>query len=144
MDYSVETGQLSRRLRQELGSIAATVLDERTWNAIQAGAGAPEAHLVAPQVKDETDGVVYNEGDFPAPVPQGHSVELSVGAHNDGASTIAVSVTIIVTDPDGIIRDDVARIFPELPAGSTLRARSHSITINKQGTWVFYALLETA
>jgi len=125
--------------------IMAGVLDEENWNAIGVSAEVTNGELRDPKIYDWTAGpagqVSYDEGDFPIPIPLNHEVTAEVMSMNAGPSSGDCRCTVYFKNPDGLTKGSHTETF-HLDPYSAIYTATTRVTINKEGTWKLYALLE--
>ena len=150
MDYKVEAGNLSEKVKREVAIIIAspTVLDEKTWDAMDVAAPVLAGHLSDPAVGDCTNPesiVWYFEGDFPVSLDIGTPIVCSVIGHNDSNVTIRMTLTLEIVDPDGVVRATISPTRSVELGGQEERQVPYSpdvVVLDKAGIWKFHTMLE--
>jgi len=115
------------------------VLDEKTWNAVDAFAPAVEGHLLPPYVRDVTDDVWYTA--LPASIPVGHTVYGDVFYYNDGDYKEIFTCTVELIDPDGRSRGKFTG-SSYVPPGEQRGEHTEDVVLDKAGIWKIHAILE--
>ncbi|GAI32952.1 unnamed protein product [marine sediment metagenome] len=141
----VAVNELRCKTREPIGKNAVIaffpVLDEKTWNAVNVSLPAAVGHLEKPVIYDETDKILYREGDLPVSIPLGHKIWGSARGYNDSAYTLSLRQTIHIIDPDGHVAGGKAYTFDIAP-GYFIEISMTSVTLDMAGLWKLYVKLE--
>lgn len=122
-----------------VGFASPAVLDEQTWNAVDAFAPAVEGHLLSPYVRDVTDDVWYTY--LPASIPVGHTVYGDVFYYNDGDYKEIFTCTVELIDPDGRSRGKFTG-SSYVPPREQRGEHTEDVVLDKAGIWKIHAILE--
>ena len=142
MDYKVEAGDLSEKVKKEVSVIVASpaVVDEKTWGAIDIP--APAGHISTPKIYDYTDTVMYVESDFPISMGLNHQIDGNALFTNDMDIDQIFSLMLEFIDPDGVSRVKEYRPGHLLHAHSGVGLITDKVTLDIAGRWKLHALME--
>lgn len=119
MDYKVEAGDLSERVKRQVGAIG-------------------EGHLEVSGIYDYDTAKTYFT--IPVTLPLGHDAFGAVLYYNDTASPLEMTCMCEFIDPDGVSRGRLTDV-ETVGAGSHKTATTDCVTLNKNGTWKLHATL---
>lgn len=118
MNYKVEVGDLSERVKTQVG--------------LKVG------HLEFSAIYEYETGKVYPI--IPVTLPYGHDVFGAVLYYNDSTSTLSMTCMCEFLDPDGVSRGkltDIKTVYP----GNHKTATTDRVTLSKYGTWRLHSTL---
>ena len=118
--------------------IAATTLDDRSWNAFQVS-GIIDGEIVSCIL--DVNSTLYLPGDFPVEVLLGDEVRAHFTYRNIGDISAQFYYYTEILDPDGMQRAYAEGNNPCNPGVQKASFRTGYIVIDKGGTWVVHGLL---
>ena len=145
MDYGIQVGDLSEKVRREVAVIVGSpaTLDERAWDAISA-VSAIGGHIEFSGLVDKTDPdnpVIYAEGDLPVTIPCGSVVFAVVLYYNDDPyATHDLTCMVEFLDPDGVSIGQ-ATVTESVGVGGHKTLSTLGITLDKAGTYNIHSVL---
>jgi len=123
---------------------APAILDEESWNAIDAVGVPAEGHLELPLLYIVGIGYIYAY-ELPYTLPLGsYSTKAFCNAVNDTDYRQDFKMTIEFLDPDGIAHGKDVDIDDIVGGGSKTMSTPYTTIGNKEGIWKIHAILETA
>jgi hypothetical protein len=127
------------RKMAQLKVAALTQVDERSWDAINVEVAEVAGAIIDPYVHDvNTDQYHFI---LPVSIPWGENARVGASGMNTGVADQIMTLTVKLLDPDGIIRASASPTTTLAP-GEVIYAETATVVLDKQGTWVIYALLE--
>ncbi len=123
MDYKVEAGDLSEKVKREMGAIVAS---------------PAEGHLEFSGIYDYD--TMKTHFTIPVTLPYGHDVFGAVLYYNDTASPMEMTCMCEFLDPDGVSAGQLTDV-ETVGAGYHRTATTDRVTLNKNGTWKLHATL---
>jgi len=124
-----------------------TQVDQETWNAIIVEAPEVAGIISGVNIWDHTIQESWGYWDFPVSIPLGHEVYAAACGRNKGTGNQIMTLTMQLSDPDGIIRSQSVYTTPapivpdDYFCDNTFDDRC---VLDKAGTWVLYIKLEAA
>lgn len=128
MDYKVEAGDLSEKVKREIGAIVAS---------------PAEGHLElwSPCLYDATDEIYYYPVDLPVTIPLGHRVFATVRYCNDDPDAAhELTCDAEFLNPAGVSKGAATATYT-VPASGSQGMFTGTITLDKAGTWKIHATL---
>jgi len=124
----------------------ATILDEKTWDAIGIGDGPiPGGRIVVQEclLTDMELDKQYHVSEFPVKIPLGHEVYGTGVGENTAGYNQEMQISVDIIDPDGISRGYNNWGVLILPA-HYIYLVTGNVNIDKEGIWKFHVKLENA
>ena len=121
MDYKVEVGDLSEKVKRQIGAI-----------------GAAQGHLEVSGIYDYDTAETYFT--IPVAIPLGHDAFGAVLYYNDTTSPLEMTCMCEFLDPDGVPAGKLTDI-ETVGTGDHKTATTDRVTLNKNWTWKLHATL---
>lgn len=150
MDYKVEAGNLSDRVKGEVAVIvvaSSTVVAKKTWDAITGiAAPAPEGRFVDEwtRVTNITTGEYAVGWELPLTVNVGDIVQGQATAENTGTSTYSARVIVRFINPNGDVVGETVGYWRDFAPGDYYIMGTMDVELDLPGNWKVEAILEAA
>ncbi len=123
----------------------ATILDEKTWDAIGLGGPIPGGRIVEQEclLTDMELDKQYHVSEFPVEIPLQHEVYGTGVGQNTADYNQEMQISVDIIDPDGISRGYNNWRDLILPSHYIYLVTTN-VKIDKEGIWKFHVKLENA
>jgi len=121
----------------------ATILDEKTWDAIGIGGVIPGGRIVKEECLLTDLGKQYHVSEFPVEIPLGHEVYGTGVGENTASYNQEMQLSVDIIDPEGISRGYNSWSDLILPS-HYIYLVTGNVEIDKKGIWKFHVKLENA